>query len=634
MTPDHLQALLSDLGRVSVGVIGDFCLDIYWMVDLAASEPSLETGRVTHPVRTQRYSLGGAGNVVNNLVALGVGKVQAFGVLGDDPWGRELRRLLGELRVETSGLQQQVGDWDTLAYTKPHLGEEEQNRLDFGNFNRLSTATAEALLGALETALAKLDVVVVNEQVRQGIHSDYLRPRLAALMARHPMRLFVVDSRHYSEGYPAACLKLNGHEALRLAGVSRPPEALVMRQETVDAAEAWFARHGKPVFVTRGARGVVVRDATGLSEIPGLQILGRTDPVGAGDSMLAGLAAGLAAGRSPAEAATLGNFVAGVTVRKLRQTGTATPAEIRAVGLVPDYVFRPELAEDPRQARYHAGTDLEIVTRLPAPGSRLQHVIFDHDGTLSTLREGWEAIMEPMMVQAILGPQFAAANESLYHQVVDQVRHFIDQTTGVQTLSQMAGLVKLVRDFGCVPVGEVLDAAGYKAIYNKALLIMVNRRVARLAAGELSVADVVVKNAPLLLERLHAAGVRLYLASGTDQEDVEKEARALGYAHCFTGGIYGAGADATHEAKRVVLDRILREIGPGGLSGLATFGDGPVEIRETQRRGGLAIGVASDEVRRFGLHPGKRARLIRAGADLILPDYAQIDQWLSLLGVP
>jgi hypothetical protein len=111
------------------------------------------------------------------------------------------------------------------------------------------------------------------------------------------------------------------------------------------------------------------------------------------------------------------------------------------------------------------------------------------------------------------------------------------------------------------------------------------------------------------------------------------EARAMGYADLFTGGVYGSIGDVHHEAKRVVLDRILRDLGPAGIAGLATFGDGPVEMRESRKRGGYAVGVASDEIRRFGLNPSKRARLIRAGADLVIPDFSQLEQLLDLLGV-
>jgi hypothetical protein len=87
------------------------------------------------------------------------------------------------------------------------------------------------------------------------------------------------------------------------------------------------------------------------------------------------------------------------------------------------------------------------------------------------------------------------------------------------------------------------------------------------------------------------------------------------------------------EAKKVVLDRILHDVGPQGITGLVAFGDGPVEIRETRKRGGLTVGVASDEMRRFGLNPSKRSRLIRAGAHLVVPDYSQLDTLLQTLGI-
>ena len=90
---------------------------------------------------------------------------------------------------------------------------------------------------------------------------------------------------------------------------------------------------------------------------------------------------------------------------------------------------------------------------------------------------------------------------------------------------------------------------------------------------------------------------------------------------------------ATKEAKRIVLDRILNEIDVAGGAQVVAFGDGPVEIRETRKRGGLTVGIASDEVRRYGLSPNKRSRLIRAGAQIIVPDYSQMEKLLSLLNI-
>jgi len=106
----------------------------------------------------------------------------------------------------------------------------------------------------------------------------------------------------------------------------------------------------------------------------------------------------------------------------------------------------------------------------------------------------------------------------------------------------------------------------------------------------------------------------------------------MGYADLFEGRIFGAVGDVKVETKRLVLDRIIRE---RDLSGPAfvTFGDGPVEMRETHKRGGIAVGIASDEPRRFGLNTAKRGRLIRAGADVIVPDFSQIEPLLGVLGL-
>lgn len=633
LSRERLQVILDAMPGARVGVIGDFCLDVYWVLDMAASEVSVETGKMTRPVREQRYSLGGAGNVVANLCALGVGQVRAFAALGDDPFGERLLHLLRGAGVETSG-SVTVADgtaWQTLAYCKPYAGDDEEPRIDMGNFNRLPDAAAAALLRHLEEALPELDVVVVNEQVRAGIHTPYLQDHLRALIARHPQAVFIFDGRHLPNGYPGAWLKVNAVEAVGLCGVDRQPGDAVSRQDVEQAARELYRQRGGPVLVTRGERGCLLCDADGVQAVPGLQVIGPVDPVGAGDSLLSGLAAATAAGASRFEAAQVGNAAARVTVTKLRQTGTASPAEILAVAEEPVYIHRPEAADDPRQAQFLPGTQIEVLEPPPADLA-LRYAVFDHDGTVSTLRQGWEEVMEPMMVQAILGERCRTVDEGVYRRTAEQVRQYIDQTTGVQTLMQMQGLVERVRQAGFVPPEEILDMHGYKAVYNQALMLRVRERLQRLQAGELAVEDFTLKNAVPFVRALNRSGVVCFLASGTDQDDVRAEARALGYDECFTGGIFGAVGDLTRDAKREVLERILA--GVGDIRGrLVTFGDGPVEMRETRRRGGLAVGVASDEVRRFGLNLAKRARLIRAGAALIVPDFSQPGPLLRTLGL-
>jgi len=632
MKRELLEKIISGIESVKIAVLGDFCLDAYWFIDESKSEISIETGQMTRPVKQQRYSLGGAGNVTNNITSLGVQDVRAFGVIGPDPFGTEMVKVMKQNGINPQNLLVQEKDWSTHVYTKPYVGDTEQSRIDFGNYNKLSKHTADKLINNLIAEIPEVDIIIINQQVLSGIHTEYFRKQITQVIQRFPEKIFIADSRNYSVSYEGAYRKMNDTEAAILGGFKKDANDVVLYSEVKEAAMNLFKRYGKPLFITRGARGSVIVSGNGITDIHGLMIISKVDPVGAGDSYLAGAASALAAGYSMELAAEFGSYVAGVTVQKLFMTGTASPVEILNIGTDPDFVYSPELAEDIRHAKYWNGTEIEVINEWKQP-LNIKHAIFDHDGTISTLREGWEHIMQPMMMKAILGKQFQLADEALYHKVYSRVVDFIDKTTGIQTLVQMKGLVELVKEFGLVPADQILDEFGYKEIYNDELLKMVRLREAKLSRGELSLEDFTLKNAVLLLEKLYNSGVKLYLASGTDEEDVKNEARILGYDYLFEGGIYGAVGDVTREVKKIVLDRILDTIGNSGNGQVAAFGDGPVEIRETRKRDGLTIGIASNELKRHSLNESKRSRLIKAGADIIIPDFSQLSKLLQLLNV-
>ncbi len=158
------------------------------------------------------------------------------------------------------------------------------------------------------------------------------------------------------------------------------------------------------------------------------------------------------------------------------------------------------------------------------------------------------------MVRTVLGPRHEDADTSLLERITREVRVFIDRTTGIQTLVQMKGLVDLLGQAGFVRTSDILDEHAYKAIFNQELLQMVSRRTKKLAQGELDCADLKIKNATLFLRELYQRGIKLYLASGTDEADVSAEAEAMGYADQFEGRIFGAVGDANVEAKKIVLD--------------------------------------------------------------------------------
>ena len=624
-----LNKILNDVTNARIAIVGDFCLDAYWFIDESKSEVSIETGRMTRPIQTQKYSLGGAGNVANNLAALGVENIYAFGVVGVDPFATEMKRIMQKAGIHTDYLLTQETGWSTHVYAKPYVGDDEEGRIDFGNFNRLDDAIADELLQKLSALIPRLDIVIINEQVLSGIHTPYFREKLINLIDAFSYMFFIADSRHYNDQYEGALRKLNDSEAAMLCGMSKEQVSL---DETHLAAKTLFLWFGKPVFITRGSNGSLVIDEKGIQEIPGLMILSRVDTVGAGDSYLAGVAAALAAGYDVKTAATLGSFVAGVTVQKLFQTGTATPEEVMAIGLNPDLIYSPDLAENIRKASYLPDCEIEIINEWPEP-LNIKYAIFDHDGTLSTLREGWELIMAPVMIKAVLGERYQDVSNDVYRKVEERIKDFIDKTTGIQTLVQMKGLVDIIREFGFVPEDRILDEFGYKKIYNEELLAMVKVRELKYENRELSLDDLTVKNAIPFLRKLFKAGVQLYLVSGSDEMDVIEEARTMGYANLFKGRIYGSVGDVTIEAKRIILNRIMEKIGSENFTQVITFGDGPVEIRETRKRGGLTVGLASNELRRYGLNPSKRTRLIKAGADIIIPDFSQSSKLLSLMNI-
>jgi len=626
-----IRALMKRIRGVKVAVFGDFCVDAYWAIDSSFKETSIETGKMIQHIREQRYSPGGAGNVVVNLRALGVEQVETFGVIGPDPFGQKLLKTFEELGVAASGMLVQSREWDTPVYGKPLLDGAETERMDFGAFNALHEETWQRLLNSLEAAGKRLDFLIVNQQLLSGWCNETRAMALSRSIQTNWQGRNLVDTRHFMHLFGGATQKINEYEAASLVGrklelndVLGDDESLILAQQA--------AEHGEGLlFLTRRNRGLMVCHRKEVHPIPGILILGPTDTVGAGDTVTAALAGCLASGIHGVQAACFANLAAAITVQKINQTGTATESElVQAVRQVA-YVSHPSLADEVRFAKRVGKTDIEIVETPPQ--GRIQFALFDHDGTISTLRQGWEKVMEPVMMRAILGNSYEIVESSLFHRVRSRVRDYIEQSTGIQTLIQMDALASMVREFGIVPENGRLDAQGYKDCYIDALMAMINDRVARLQRGELDVSDFILKGAVDFLRALRKNGITLYLASGTDEEDVIREARTLGYAELFNGGIFGAKRGSRVCSKEQVIVTLI-EKDERRQGGFWVVGDGPVEIQQARRYGGCAIGVASHEERRFGLSETKRRRLVRAGAHLIVPDFSQWQHLLRQIAQP
>lgn len=629
MKKERIKEIISKIKNVKVAVYGDFCLDAYWMLDPRGSEISVETSLKASAVAKHYYSLGGASNVVANLAALCPAQIKVVGVLGDDIFGREIICQFEALGVDTTDLVIQKENFDTVTFGKQYLQGNEQPRIDFGFFNKRSQKTDQALLAAIEKALQGCDSMIINQQVPGVMDNEDFVDGLNRLLDKYTDKVVLLDSRHYGSKFRNIYRKTNDLEAALLNGANADLEDVFSREDIIKFAQSLYFQSNKPVFVTRGLRGIMTVDDSGVNENPGIQLIKKLDTVGAGDTVTSALALCLGGGIKNSEAASFANFAAAVTVQKLFQTGTANGDEVIEIGQDPDYIYQPELAYDMRKAAYPADSEIEYCYENINIGN-IKHAVFDHDGTISTLRQGWEKIMVPVMLKAILGDEFETADEALYLKAKKRVDDYIDQSTGIQTILQMEALVEMVKEFGIVPAEKILDKFGYKEIYNDALMELVNHRINKFRKGQLDITDFTVKGSVEFLRELGKRGVTLYLASGTDKKDVIEEANALGYGDLFDGGIYGSVGDLSKYSKKMVIEKIMAD---NNLSGpdLVGFGDGPVEIREIRKREGIAFGIASDEIRRHGLSAEKRTRLIKAGAHFIAPDFSQLDKITKIL---
>jgi phosphoglycolate phosphatase-like HAD superfamily hydrolase len=273
--------------------------------------------------------------------------------------------------------------------------------------------------------------------------------------------------------------------------------------------------------------------------------------------------------------------------------------------------------------RCMSGSDDEFeVINANLPRGRFRSVLFDFDGTLSLIREGWPQVMIPMMVGVLRETGTGESDADL----TSAVEEFVMRLNGRQTIYQMIQLADEVRRRG----GQPLDPLQYKHRYHGLLMERICGRLAALESGVAAASDWAVPGSHDLLEALRRRGVTLYLASGTDLNYVRREAELLGVASFFRQHIYGALDDYKNFSKRMVIERILRDNGLRGAE-LLGFGDGFVEIEEIKRAGGVAVAVASDEVRRLGVNAWKRDRLVRAGADIVIPEYRRHKELLRFL---
>ncbi|MFO0802275.1 MAG: PfkB family carbohydrate kinase [Gemmataceae bacterium] len=307
-----IERILAAIPGRTIGLIGDLFLDRYLDIDPARDEPSVETGLTAYQVVGVRAYPGALGTVLNNLVALGVGRTLPIAAIGDDGEGYELRQALAAMRGVDSTHVFSASGRRTPTYTKPMYGKQELNRLDIKNRTPTPAAIEEEILARLDAAWPQVDALLVLDQVSEedcGVITRRVRERLAELGGLQPEKFVLADSRERIGLFRNVCVKPNERE---LAGGRIEP--------------------GRAAFFTRGERGIDLQlpDGRPAKHIPAYPVSGPIDICGAGDSCSAGIASAMVSGATLEQAAAFGNLVASITIRQIGVTGTASPAQIRA----------------------------------------------------------------------------------------------------------------------------------------------------------------------------------------------------------------------------------------------------------------------------------------------------------------
>jgi rfaE bifunctional protein kinase chain/domain len=309
--------LLDRIREVRVLVVGDLMLDVY--LRGGASRISPEAPVPVVRVRDEWRTLGGAGNVAANLVALGA-DTRLVGVLGSDPAADDFRKIATAAGIDVAGLLT-VADRPTTVKTRVLVGYQQVARYDQEEDGDLGGDQVQALADRLEEAAARVDAIVLEDYDKGVLVPGVIDAALdTARTADAPV---VVDpkARHFFSYRGATVFKPN-----------QPELAAALRADVRPDDAAWMDRTRKHLecdnlLLTRGAEGMSLATAAGgFLRVPAAA-RSVYDVSGAGDTVTAVVAASLAAGASVEEAAVLATHAAGVEVGKAGVV-TVVPEEI------------------------------------------------------------------------------------------------------------------------------------------------------------------------------------------------------------------------------------------------------------------------------------------------------------------
>lgn len=298
-----------------VVVYGDCMLDEFVWGDVTRISPEAPVPVVD--IRRESVHLGGAANVLANLIALGA-RSSVVGVVGRDAAGERLRAALRETNA-LQGDDYLVTDESRPSTLKTRIIAHNQLvvRADRERRTPVDAHTEDRLISALKEALKEADAFVVSDYDKGAVTPRVLAAILPLAYERGLPVLIDPKIRNFDAYRPATLVTPNHHEALRLTNSEDDTD-----EGLKDAAHLIRARLGcESVLITRGERGMMLLESS--NEPLYVETMAREvyDVTGAGDTVIATLAASLAAGALMIEAAMLANHAAGIVVGKV---GTAT----------------------------------------------------------------------------------------------------------------------------------------------------------------------------------------------------------------------------------------------------------------------------------------------------------------------
>jgi len=320
---DRLKTLLDLAEGRRVAVVGDAMLDVYLRGDVDRISPEAPVPVVR--VKERKLALGGAANVANNIVTIGA-KCELVSAVGDDHAGATLREMLRQVRTDTRSLV--TVSRPTTTKTRVVARSQQLVRYDEEEDSDLDSAETGKLLEAVRTAVADADALVLEDYNKGVLVHPVIRNAIDWSKERGIPVIVDPKYRNFFSYSGATIFKPNRRELESALGAS-------VDLEHPEALPSTFGRLGvEHLLLTLGERGMALISADG--EVGRIPTTAREvyDVVGAGDTVTAYLATIMAAGGSPAEAAIVANFAAGVEVGKL---GAATVSKVEVLDAYDDF---------------------------------------------------------------------------------------------------------------------------------------------------------------------------------------------------------------------------------------------------------------------------------------------------------